>query len=95
MIQHGLPYKGCLIDVTPFAGTVLLRASGESGHCPLLNNVQDFSSLERLMRSIVIVLDSVLLSQQLGLLRRGKQLNILELVHERPVARPCKLMLPR
>lgn len=55
-------------DVTSFAGPVILRAGGQSGRFPMLEDLQGRSPLERRMRSLANVLDSVLFSQQLGLL---------------------------
>ncbi len=46
------------------------------------------------MRSVGVALDSVLLSQQLGLLHRGEQLNIQELIPEPAVERSHELVLP-
>ncbi len=43
--------------------------------------------LERRMRSVGVVLESVLFSQQLGLLHRGEQLNIQALTPEPAVER--------
>ena len=42
----------------------------------MLDNLQARTPLERRMRSVGVVLDSVLLSQQLGILLRDEQLNI-------------------
>ncbi len=50
--------------------------------------------LERGVRSVGVVLESVLLSQQLGLLHRGEQLIIQELVPEPAVERFHKGVLP-
>jgi hypothetical protein len=46
------------------------------------------------MRSVGVVLESVLLSQQLGLLHRGEQLNIQELIPEPAVECLHKRVLP-
>ena len=45
-------------------------------------DLQGRTPRERRMRSVGVVLDAVLLSQQLGLLHRGEQLNIQELIPE-------------
>jgi len=46
------------------------------------------------MRSVGVVLDSVLFSQQLGLLHRGEQLDIQELISEPAVERFQEWILP-
>ncbi len=62
--------------MTSFAGPVLLRAGWYSGRFPLLDALQGRKPLERRMRSVGVVLESVLLSQKLGLLRRCEQISI-------------------
>lgn len=47
------------------------------------------------MRSVDVVFESVLLSQQLGLLHRGEQLNIQELIPEPAIERFHEWVLPR
>ena len=53
-------------DVTPSAGPVLMRAGGQSGRLPLLDDLQGHTSLERSVRSVGDVLDSVLFGQKLA-----------------------------
>jgi hypothetical protein len=48
--------------VPPFAGPVLLRAGRWSGHFPPVEDLQGRTPLERRMRSVGVVLDSVQLS---------------------------------
>jgi len=81
LTMPGVPGSGD-VDVAPFAGPVLMRAGGYSGHSPLLEDFQGRTPLERRMRSADVVLNSVLLRQQPGFLHRGEQFHVQELVPE-------------
>ena len=80
--------------MTPFTGPVLLRAGGWSGRFPLLEDLQGRMPLERRVRSVGVVLDSMLLSQQLGFLHRGEQLDVQEFIPEPAIERFHEWILP-
>ena len=48
----------------------------------MVEDLQGRMPLERRIRSVGVVLDAVLLSQQLGFLHRGEQLDVQELISE-------------
>jgi len=56
--------------------------------------LQERTPLERRMRSVGVVLDSGLFSQQLGFLQRGEQLGVQEFIPEPAVERVGKAVLP-
>lgn len=66
----------------PFAGPVLLKAGDLSGRFPLLDDLQRRMTLERRIRSVVVVVDSVQLSLQLRLLHRGEQSDVQEFISD-------------
>jgi hypothetical protein len=58
----------CHLEVLPFAGPVLLRAVGESGRSPLLEDHQARTPVEHRLWTLGIVFDSVLLRHLSGFL---------------------------
>ena len=57
-------------------------------------DLQGRTSLERRLRFVSVVLDSVLFSQQLGLLHWSEQLNIREFIPEAAIERLYEWVLP-
>jgi hypothetical protein len=68
--------------VSLFDGPILSRTVVYSGRSLLPDDLQGRTPPERQMRFVDVLLDSVLLSQQVGLLERGELFNIQERIPE-------------